>query len=171
MDQKSLPTVNGVPVSLVGHGHIITDISDFAHTHLVSEIRDTIALRAKRGTSAQAISANTATKVQFNVEDYDYGDCFDTTLFRFTPPANQSVGVYRVICGIYLSGTSIGRIMLYKNGVEHTRLDERSQTNIQFNGMTEVLLTTSDYLEIYIYLNSARSIAVNNSYLNISSVF
>lgn len=160
MDHKKLPTVNGVAVSLIGH------------THLVSEISDTIAFRVRRATTTQAISATTATKVQFNVEDYDYGNTFDSvTNFRFTPPANQSVGVYKVYSAVYLSGTSIGRLMLYKNGVEYQRLDEYTSANIMLSGSTELLLAITDYLEIFVYLNTARNIAITNSFLSISSMF
>jgi hypothetical protein len=161
-DFKDVPTVNGVRVSLQGH------------THSVSEITDTYATRVRRATTVQSISANTATKIQFNVEDYDYGNNYDNvTNFRWTTPAAQTVGIYRVMCSIYLSGTSIGRLMLYKNGVEYQRLVEYSSAIIQYTGSTEIggLVAGTDYLEIYAYLSTARSVAITNSFLSISSVF
>jgi hypothetical protein len=142
MKDGSPRAYNGTAYSLVGHKHVETDMSDY------------LSLRVRRATTVQAITATTATKIQFNVEDYDSAASYDNvTNYRFTSPFAQN---FSVKASIYLSGTSIG-------------LCEFSAANIQFWGTTDVPMVATDYLEIWAYLNTARNIAITNSFLSIHS--
>jgi hypothetical protein len=158
MDDKRQRTLNGTPYSISGHKHVVSDIID------------TIALRVKK-TANQSINAATNTKVIFPAKDYDMGSCWDTTLSRFTPPANQTVGVYRVSCSLKFDSTKVARLMIYINGSEYQRLWDSTVSNIWIAGTTDIQLNTKDYLEIYVYTSTSATIYVANSILTISSIF
>ena len=61
----------------------------------------------------QSIPNNAATKLNLNTETFDTNNCFDTTLFRFTP----NVAGYYFIAGAtrIASGTFVSAL-IYKNG-------------------------------------------------------
>jgi hypothetical protein len=113
------------------------------------------AFSAVRTSDQTSISANTWTKVQLNVEDFDTASCFDSsTNYRFTPTV---AGYYQINGIVSSSGTSsyMG-VAIYKNGSIYARnWTENSQAMsnavssvIYFNGST-------DYVELYGYISSS----------------
>ena len=110
--------------------------------------------------TAQVISATTWTKVAFNTESFDTANAFDsTTNYRFTP---QVAGYYQINSIPTANGTtaSFCRVAIYKNGVSYkvapytgvsTAYSMPISDIIQLNGST-------DYLEIYVYLNLSDTI-------------
>jgi hypothetical protein len=113
------------------------------------------AFSAVRTSNQTSISANTWTKVQLNVEDFDTASCFDSsTNYRFTP---NVAGYYQVNGSVSSEGTSsyMG-VAIYKNGsLFHRTWTENTQAMsaqvsclIYFNGST-------DYIELYGYISSS----------------
>lgn len=112
-------------------------------------------------TSGQTPSANTWTKVQYNVEDFDTNNCFDsTTNYRFTP----NVAGYYQISFVWnnSTSTSYNYAQIYKNGTGYKVLAANGTNGtgaglsilIYFNGST-------DYVEAYVFTD-AGTIAANN---------
>jgi hypothetical protein len=97
--------------------------------------------------SNQTISANTWTKVQFDNEDWDTDNCWDSsTNYRFTP---TTAGKYQVNMTVITGGTFYG--VVYKNGSENSRLYYQGSSGQDHSGACMVSLNGStDYIEFYI---------------------
>lgn len=113
----------------------------------------------------QSISATTYTKIQFNTEEYDTANCFDsTTNYRFTP---NVAGYYQINAAWQIASApgaagQVG-IIIYKNGTEF-KWGSYGPVNsacpwsagvsslVYFNG-------TTDYIEIYGYVGNANNIS------------
>ena len=107
------------------------------------------------GSAAQSgISNATFTKAALNTEVWDTDNCYDTTLYRFTP--NKS-GYYQINTVIERTVTSISFaiIALYKNGTSFNRVHlSDSGVNFTANCGTLVYLNgTTDYIEWFVYLD------------------
>lgn len=107
--------------------------------------------------ATQSIPDITLTKVQFNNEEWDTANCYDsTTNYRFTP---NVAGYYQVEACIEYAGASTGVRLatIYKNGVRHKDGNSfpangngvlvKASAIIYFNG-------TTDYIECYAYQSS-----------------
>lgn len=107
-------------------------------------------------TSSQSVSANTATKVAFDAEEWDSANCFNTSTNRFTP---NVAGYYQIDCtigcgaaGTAADGMNFG-FVLYKNGSQHRVgfFGNSGGANDQY--ITGAFLVycngTTDYIEIY----------------------
>jgi hypothetical protein len=100
--------------------------------------------------SAQSLTANTITKLQFQAEEFDTASAFDSsTNYRFQP----TVAGYYQISGCYLAGSNrtYNLIYIYKTGANF-------KTNNTGNGLTGVgasisaliyLNGSTDYIELY----------------------
>jgi hypothetical protein len=111
------------------------------------------AFSAYRATTAQTFSASTATKIEFNAENFDTDNCFDsTTNYRFTP---NKAGKYQISAQVRIeSSSTVGRTLIYfyKNGsiflvpfdttIPYDAYEETQSILIDMNG-------TTDYLEVY----------------------
>jgi hypothetical protein len=138
-------------------------------TNLEAQVGVSCAMRA-RPSATQNISINVATKVNFATEDYDYGSGWNTTNSRYTYPATTAKVLFDVTCKVLLSGTATGYISVYKNGSFYCKLSESSSSIISYGGSTNMYLTDNDYIEIFVYIGTARTIQVANTYLDISSI-
>lgn len=125
------------------------------------------AFRAYRTTSQQSFSQNTWTKVQFNAENFDTDNCFDsTTNYRFTP---TKAGYYQISANIQISKTGSSRSdsVLYKNGSAYgTFYYFQASPGTGFTiGSSQLLYMngSTDYLEVYVYDSDASSRNVVNS--------
>jgi hypothetical protein len=108
-------------------------------------------------TSAQALSASTQTKLQFNAEEFDTANCFDsTTNYRFTPN----------VAGYYQTGGGFGAatnqcttiVSIYKNGSIIKQVANSPLTNPASYGSALVYLNgTTDYIELYGFLSIAQN--------------
>jgi len=114
---------------------------------------------------SQSISNNTSTKIQFNTEEYDTANAFDSsTNYRFTP---QKAGYYQINATCYFQGTSMTNIQLYlyKNGANHKYslvATGISVGNYQITVSSLVYLNGStDYIEAYGYLSASSGNAFN----------
>jgi hypothetical protein len=104
--------------------------------------------------ASQSFTTATATKVQFQTEEFDTNNNFDNvTNYRFTPTV---AGYYQVNAGIAWSGAYTAPILMiykdgidYKDGVQPVGTVYRSTVNalVYCNGST-------NYIEIYAIQNS-----------------
>jgi hypothetical protein len=127
------------------------------------------AFSAYRGTTTQAVSATTYTKIQFNVEEFDTNSNYDnTTNYRFTPTV---AGYYQVNCLMYsTTGTAANFYgYIYKNGA----IFKASQTMPTGGGGTSAGMFASaliymngstDYIEGYLYVTQAATVLNDAAY-------
>ena len=123
------------------------------------------AFSAYRTSSNQSFSANTYTKVQFNGENFDTANAFDsTTNYRFTP---ATAGYYQININLYMSSTAATNvpmnILIYKNGTSFVS-SEFTANSGAYNGgaLSSVIYLngSSDYIEGYIWQNSGTGQAI-----------
>jgi hypothetical protein len=122
------------------------------------------AFYAFRATSTQSVNTVTFTKVQFNGESFDTANCFDSsTNYRFTP---NVAGYYQINASLTTNYATLKRFLFqfYKNGAAYSvpvDLDKGAAEASSFNsasGNTLVYMNGStDYLEVYVYLNGTTS--------------
>jgi hypothetical protein len=110
------------------------------------------AFRAYRNSDQTGVSSAVLTKVQFNLENFDTANCYDsTTNYRFTP---NVAGYYQVNFVAYPIGTgAVGTaVVLYKNGNQYQYGGYVSGAvgNFISSGSALVYMNGStDYLEVY----------------------
>lgn len=112
----------------------------------------------------QSIAAATYTKIQFNTEEYDTANCFDsTTNYRFTP---NVAGYYQINAAWQATG-AIGAagqtgILIYKNGSAFKwGMLAGLSSGENYSAVVSSLVYcngTTDYIEIYAYIGNANTI-------------
>jgi hypothetical protein len=120
------------------------------------------AFSAYRNTG-QTLTANVATKLLFNLEEFDTANNFDTSLSRFTP---NVAGYYQVSGAVQNSVTASGILLaIFKNG-SNAKIGQYTQA-VQFTINTVSALIylngTTDYIELYATF-SATGDNTGNSY-------
>jgi hypothetical protein len=144
----SSPAVSGVNVlSLPANtGTVITTASTFAGTGPAFSAYQS---------SAQSISNNTYTKVQFQTEEFDTNSNFDNaTNYRFTPTV---AGYYQVngVVTIAATGTYFVVAAVYKNGANFkTGGISIANASAYPSGTVSSLIYlngSTDYIELYIF--------------------
>jgi hypothetical protein len=116
------------------------------------------AFRAYRTTN-QSVSNAVFTKIQFDAENFDTNNCYDSTSnYRFTP---NVAGYYQVNAGCYFTSLSTrpteAQIALYKNGAAFASVFLNLATANQLVCLLPLTALvdmngTTDYIEIYGYL-------------------
>ena len=109
--------------------------------------------------STQTIANATFTKVALQSEEFDTAGCFDTSTFRFTPTV---AGYYQINGGSGVNITSGGGVVeIYKNSGRYKRGNAATTVSgitVHITVSALVYLNGStDYVELYIYQNSAGS--------------
>lgn len=103
-----------------------------------------------RSGSNQSISSGTYTKVQFNSEEWDTTNAFDSsTNYRFQP---TSAGKYHLSCAMDCAGTSFAnaKLAIYKNGTIYKNSGE-ARVSGSIVGCCDVDMNgSSDYVEVYV---------------------
>jgi hypothetical protein len=66
----------------------------------------------------QNLTGTAYTVLQFNTEEFDTANCFDTSTYRFTP---NIAGYYAISGAFSLSSTGVPLIYVYKNGTGYKR--------------------------------------------------
>ena len=116
------------------------------------------AFEAERPQSAQVVSDNTNTKVQFSIENFDTDNCYDnSTNYRFTPTVAGKYFVYARIMTRAETNTEliVGEVSIYKNGTKigSSRSDNGGTSKV--NNKTPVINQivdmngSSDYIECF----------------------
>ena len=117
-----------------------------------------------RMSSAQSISNNTLTKVDFDTEDFDTDSAYDhTTNQRFTVPSGKA-GKYVFYASAILDSASATqlqrcRILFYKNGSTFKMRAFNFNSNdiyyAQLDISTVVDLSVGDYIEVFARINDS----------------
>ena len=113
--------------------------------------------------SAQTISTATATKVQFNSEDFDTNSNYDNvTNYRFTPTV---AGYYQVNASISFAISGAQAIYIYKNGALYKAVSSPASAVgvVNYIGALISMNGSADYLEIYCYQSSGGSASLTVS--------
>lgn len=122
-----------------------------------------------RASGNQSITIGTATKLTFNTEEVDTDSAYDKdTNYRFTVPSDKA-GKYYFYSAMRHntqngSGASDVVLRIYKNGSfynnhQMTYYDNTSQ--VDFVSVSAIMdLAVSDYIEIYLYVDSGSNNAV-----------
>ena len=103
----------------------------------------------------QTLSTNTFTKLNLNTEAYDTDSAFDTSTYRFTVPSGKAGKYYFTYAGSTgsLSNSTLGAIMLYKNGsgidLSFARSYPNASTGAYPHKTYTVTLSVADYIEVY----------------------
>jgi len=126
------------------------------------------AFSAYRGTTTQAVSGSTYTKIQFNVEEFDTNNNYDnTTNYRFTPTV---AGYYQVSLSIYsTTGTAANfYVYVYKNGAIFKMVTNiptgGGGTSAGLTGSVLVYMNGStDYVEGYCWVSQAATVNADAS--------
>ena len=108
--------------------------------------------------SGQALSSNTQTKLQFQAEEFDTANCFDsTTNYRFTP---NVAGYYQVSGGVAMasSATQI-QLQVYKNGSLAKSLGSTFSSAVSwlYGSCLIYLNGSTDYIELYAYVAAGQN--------------
>jgi hypothetical protein len=136
-------------------------------TTSASGLQNTPAFLAKLSAD-QSLPNTTATKIQFDSEDYDTDGAYDnTTNYRFTVPTGKG-GKYCLYYVAHIDSGSVNSLTrcetyIYKNGtkISQFKIDPRSNTGTKFNlGQTVVLdLSASDYIEIFAFIDCSSGVS------------
>ena len=112
----------------------------------------------------QSIPNTTATKVQFNTENYDTNGYYDNaTNYRFTPLVAGKYFVYSYVRFLSIVDGNQGIVYLYKNGssISFTSNGSAGGTNaVNFStAITQIidLNGSTDYIEAFVYQDSGSS--------------
>lgn len=114
--------------------------------------------------STQSLSSGVFTKALLNSESWDTNSNFDTTLYRFTPNA---AGYYQFNTYFYYGTASSYEMItiLFKNGASLGAYlaDTITPASRAVNGSRLAYMNgTTDYMEMYVYINVAASITAGN---------
>lgn len=141
--------------------NIVTDTANsISQTMLTSGIAGNGPCFSAYASIAQSISGSTWTKIQFNAEEWDTANCFDsTTNYRFTP---NVAGYYQINCMVRPNNNYQQYIGLYKNGNFYRYI---YTTTYMFGSPLSTLVYcngTTDYLEVYFWSATGISTVVGN---------
>lgn len=126
--------------------------------------------------NAQNISTGSATKIQFNSEDYDTASCYDNaTNYRFTP---NVAGYYLVTGRINTVTASVTLLtaMIYKNNGSRIYGGSNNSVSTAFAGNVAAIVYldgNTDYVELYGQpggVTAAISTGTNNGYFQASLI-
>jgi hypothetical protein len=98
--------------------------------------------------ASTSLTQNTLVKVNFQVEEGDSNNCYDTSLSRFTP---NVAGWYNIgACVRMLSAETNLQLYIYKNGVQTKELSPGGSSLGSVAGWSLIYLNgTTDYVEIF----------------------
>lgn len=160
LDVPSMSTANTL-VLPAKSGNIITsaDTGTISQTMLGAGVAGNGPSFSATMSANQTVTGSTWTKINFNTEVWDTNNCYDTSLYRFTP---NVAGYYQINGYLWRSaGAIILLLQLYKNGsaiAYSPRMDSTSGAYAVVYGVglnTMVYCNgTTDYLELYGYTNN-----------------
>jgi len=108
----------------------------------------------------QSISSATFTKVQFQTEEFDTANCFDsTTNYRFTP---NVAGYYQINAAVNKTSSATEmQCLIYKNGSVYKSGNNGSTAYGESNSALVSMNGSTDYIEIYTYFGASGSTTSN----------
>jgi len=115
--------------------------------------------------TAQTITNNVETKIQFNTELFDTNNNYDpTTNYRFTPTVAGYYQINVTVDNGINTSTGIFYVKIFKNSssyLEICRMQNQPNTTLKLSGSTVVFLNGStDNIEVYLFQNSGGNATV-----------
>jgi hypothetical protein len=114
-----------------------------------------------------SISNGTWTKVTLDLKDFDTASCFSSS--RFTPTV---AGYYQIQGSVYSNATTVNptdtRSAIYKNGTLFKGVRTTMGTGSPFVGCIVFLNGSTDYVELYGFLDNATGGQFLATYTNMS---
>ena len=138
-------------------------------TTSASGMQNTPAFSAKLS-SGQIISASTFTKVQFDNEQYDTDNKYDTSNYRFTPTISGVYHINALIMFANLSGTgNLVKVRITKNGSYLTQCGDFAMTTTGsadpiWTTAIDVQLNTTDYIEVEAFQNTGGGVELDTNF-------
>ena len=160
---SNIETSSGSGTITLGASGETVDLSTATIT-LNSTMKAIPAFEAYRS-SAQTISHDTSTKIQYDTEVFDTDSAYDnSTNYRFTP---QTAGKYFIFASVQSGETGDFEdygIQIYKNGSTYaqTRIKHHYGDNVNCQVIID-MNGSSDYVEAFIYQNSGSNLAVSGT--------
>tara|TARA_R100001480_G_scaffold153848_1_gene157667 strand:- start:54 stop:530 length:477 start_codon:yes stop_codon:yes gene_type:complete len=120
--------------------------------------------------SGQIISASTFTKVQFDNEQYDTDNKYDTSNYRFTPTISGVYHINALIMFANLSGTgNLVKVRITKNGSYLTQCGDFAMTTTGsadpiWTTAIDVQLNTTDYIEVEAFQNTGGGVELDTNF-------
>ena len=114
----------------------------------------------------QSLSATTFTKMQINTEEFDTANCFDTSLYRFTP---NVAGYYQINGNLETVGAVGSLVSIYKNGSLAKRGANITVGAYTYGSHVASLIYlngSTDYVELYAYAAGSATVKGNDSTLS-----
>ena len=120
--------------------------------------------------SNQSLSAATTTKIEFDNAVFNVNSNFDTSNNRFQP---NVAGYYQINSSVYASVNGRALIRLYKNGASYKYGTDISPTTARLISCSwfVYLNGTTDYLEIYLWRETAGNVLGSNTQYSLFSGF
>ena len=113
--------------------------------------------------SAQTLTLNVNTKLQFQTKEFDTANCYDNvTNYRFTP---NVAGYYQVSAGFRVSAVRANlALSIFKNGSEFKDIGtDSTPSSAQINGSALVYMNGStDYIEAYGLSGASQALLATN---------
>jgi len=114
----------------------------------------------------QTLNSGTETKLQFNNEDWDTANCYNTSTYRFTP---NVAGYYQINVGFSTSTlTGQTETIIYKNGVVWMYgpypITATAQTSWNYLSGLVYCNGSTDYIEAYAFVNATATTQANSYY-------
>lgn len=166
VDTTTDQTINGVKtfgsIPVLPASNPTTDNQAARKKYVDDNIAGAFTSRARvyRGGTVQSIPASNWTKVQFNAENYDGDNEFDsTTNYRFTAGSN---GYYAIISSLRLESMADGNelsLRFAKNGAEVSVKTKRvgGAAHLSVEHTDILYLAANDYIEVEVYQSNASS--------------
>lgn len=139
---------------VLNHKHLGSDAVKLTHDAL--DLANTSAFRAYQS-SAQSISANTWTKINFQTVEYDHLGEYNTSINTFTV---QESGIYLISACVRYDVTA-STVSIFVNGTTHTRL--RYNMSGASAHSVPIKLNAGDTVDVRIYTATAGSITAEQS--------
>jgi hypothetical protein len=109
-------------------------------------------------TANQTPTSGVHTKIQFNTEEFDTNNCYDsTTNYRFTPTVAGYYQVNMHLSSRFATGVTRFSISVRKNATASKEgLDEQNQTLFKLNLSALIYMNgTTDYIEGFGYMEAS----------------
>lgn len=98
--------------------------------------------------AGQSLTGGTFTKIQFNTEEFDTNNCFNTTNYRFT---STVAGYYQINLTVAVSTSVAIQSVIYKNGSIFQYGSYATAGSWSLSSVIVYLNGSTDYIEGYIY--------------------
>ena len=101
--------------------------------------------------SNQTINNNVATKLNINIESFDTNNCYNTSLYRFTP---NVAGYYFATGRVQIPGSNYAIVEIFKNGTRAKSGVQSEPINASYSTTVSGLVYlngSTDFIELYSY--------------------